>query len=256
MMTAVLDRIAADDPAGGHFQVENRIVGGRKLVDQFLGGRAAVPNSRIAFLQNHHATALESGVVGLDGGGDDIGETHVRDEAAALVHLQQRFLPVLPFGDAHFAGQHAGFDADERNRFGQGEGGAHLFAVFPGLERGGVGNVFGALLRRAALVNRRQAKIARQAACGRARVHPGQLKRDQRQRQVLRPGDEPAVFRIQESRRDAAFVEVRQETGFCRRPFVRIAAAVGDQPGDRPARDPARSLHQHLQIRNGRQSAT
>ncbi len=110
----VLDRVAADDPAGGHFQVEDRIVGGGKLVNEFLGRRAAVPYARIAFFQNHHATALELGVVGFDGGRDDVGETHVGDEAAAFVHLQQRFPALLPFGDAHFARQHAGLHAHER----------------------------------------------------------------------------------------------------------------------------------------------
>ena len=132
------------------------------------------------------------GVVGIHGGGDDVGEAHVGDEAAALVHLQQRFPAVLPFGHAHLAGQHAGLDAHERNRLGQRKRGADLLAGFAGLERGGAGDVFGALLRRAALVNRRQAEIARQAARGRAGVHPRQFKRDQRQRQILWPGDKPA----------------------------------------------------------------
>ena len=117
-------------------------------------------------------------IVGIHGGGDDVGKAHVRDEAAALVHLQHRLLAVLPFRDAHLAGEHSGFDADERNRLGQRKRRAHLLAVFARLERRGAGDVFFALLRRAALVNRREAEIAREAAGGRAGVHPRQFKRD------------------------------------------------------------------------------
>ncbi len=97
-------------------------------------------------------------------------------------------------------------------------------------------------------MNRGQAQIARQTARGRARVHPGQFKGDQRQRQILWPGDESAFFRVQERGGDAAFVEVRQKTGFVRRPVVRVAAALGHEPGDRPARDATRGLHEHLQV--------
>ena len=133
-------------------------------------------------------------------------------------------------------------------RFGERERGADLFAVFARLQRRGGGDVFRALLRRAALVNRRQAEIARQTAGGRAGVHPRQFKRDQRQREIFRPGDEPALFRIEKRGGDAALVEVREQRGLVRRPFVRIAPAVGDEPGDRPARHAARGLHEHLQF--------
>jgi hypothetical protein len=63
-------------------------------------------------------------------------------------------------------------------------------------------------------MNGRQAEIARQAARGRAGVHPGQFKRDQRQRQILRAGDKSALFRVQERGGDAALVEVRQQAVF------------------------------------------
>jgi hypothetical protein len=43
----------------------------------------------------------------------------------------------LPFGDAHLAGQHAGFHAHERNRLGERKRGADLFAIFARLERRG-----------------------------------------------------------------------------------------------------------------------
>ena len=48
---AVLDRVAADDAAGGNFQIEHRIVRRGKLVDEFFRRRATIPNSRIAFFQ-------------------------------------------------------------------------------------------------------------------------------------------------------------------------------------------------------------
>ena len=116
------------------------------------------------------------------------------------------------------------------------------------LERRGAGDIFVALLRRAAFVNRREAEIARQAARGRAGVHPRQFKRDQRQRQIFRPGDETAVFRVQKRGRDAAFVVMLEQAIFLRRPLVRIASARGHQPRDRPARHAARRLHEHVQF--------
>jgi hypothetical protein len=95
---------------------------------------------------------------------------------------------------------------------------------------------------------RREPQVAREAAGGRAGVHPRQLKRDERQHQIFRAGDEPALFRIQKRGGDAAFVVVLEQAVFLRRPFVRIAPAGGDKPGDRPARHAARRLHQHVEF--------
>ena len=47
---------------------------------------------------------------------------------------------------------------------------------------------------------------------------------------------------------DAALVEVGQKARFVRRPFVRIAAPLGNEPGHRPARYAAGALHEHLQF--------
>ena len=46
-------------------------------------------------------------------------------------------------------------------------------------------------------MNGREAEVAREAAGGRAGVHPRQFKRDERQRQIFGAGDEPAQFRVQ-----------------------------------------------------------
>ena len=167
----------------------------------FLVGVPRSQSAGVGFFEDDHATALDARVVGIDGGGDDVGEAHVGDEAAALVDLQHRFLAVLPLGDAHLAAQHAGFDADKRDRLGEGEGGADLLAVFAGLGRSGQRHVVGALLRRAALVDGGEAEVAGQAAGGGAGIHPGQLEGDQGQGEVLRAFDEAAVLRVPGTRR-------------------------------------------------------
>ena len=118
----------------------------------------------------------------------------------------------------------------------------------PGFDRRGGGDIFGALLRRAALVNRGQPEVAGQAARRRPGVHPRQLERDQRQREIFRPGDKPALFRIEKRGGDAAFIEMRQQAAFFRRPLVGIAPAAGDQPRDRTARHAARGLREHLEV--------
>ena len=111
----------------------------------------------------------------------------------------------------------------------------------PGLTGAAAGNVFGALLRRAALVNGREAEIARQAARGRAGVHPRQFKRNQRQRQIFRPGDEPALFRVEKGGGDAALVEVREQAAFsgvhsCElRPPLATSRATGPRATPRAA---------------------
>ena len=85
---AVLDGVSAHDAAGRNLQVEDGIAGGGELVNQLLGRGSAVEDALVALFQNHHATALDARVVGVDGGGDEVGEGDVGDEAAALVHLQ------------------------------------------------------------------------------------------------------------------------------------------------------------------------
>src|ERR1035441_6153356 len=54
---------------------------------------------------NHHAGTLDAIVPGIDRSGNEIGEAHVGDEAAALFHVQERLLAVRPFRAANFAPQ-------------------------------------------------------------------------------------------------------------------------------------------------------
>ena len=107
----------------------------------------------------------------------------------------RRLFAFLPFGDADLAAQHAGIHADVRDRLGQAESAAPGLTVFARLRRRSRLHV----VRRAA-----QACRARESApapgirpgCGRrAGIHPCQLERDQRQREVLRPRDESALLR-------------------------------------------------------------
>ena len=120
-----------------------------------------------------------------------------------------------------------------------------LFARF---HRRRGGDIFRALLRRAAFMDGRQAEIAGQTAGGGPGVHPGQFKRNHRQRKIFGPGDETALLRVKKSGGDTAFVKVREQRGLVRRPFVRIAPAAGDEPRDRPAGHVARGLNEHLQF--------
>ena len=245
---AVLDRVTADDAAGGHAEIENRVPGRGKLMDEFLRGCAAVPGARIPFLEDDHATALDALIVGVHGGDDHIGEPHVGDEPAAFLDLQHGFPSVLPFGDADLAGEHARFDAGEGQRFGEREGGADLPAVFPRFDGRGASEVRRALRGGAALVDGREAQVAGQAAGGGPGIHPGQFKSDEREHKVFRPGNVPAVLGIEECRGDPAFVEGGQERGLFGRPVVGIAGAARDQPRHRPARHAPGGLHEHLQF--------
>ena len=213
--------------------------------------RVGVPRSKVpgvGLFQDDHAGALDARVVRFHGGGHEVGETHVGDEAAALFHLQHGLLALFPFGDPHLAAEHAGFDAHVGDGLGEAEGAAPGLAVFPGLGRGGERHVTVALLLGAALVDGREGEAAGQAAGGGAGVHPGQFEGHQRQRQVLRPLDEAALGRVHEHPGDAGFVEGLEQRLFVRRPLMGVAGARSHQPGHRSARHGADGLHQHLQV--------
>ncbi len=211
-------------------------------------GGAAVEGALVGLFENDDATALDARIVGVDGGGDEVGEGDAGDEAAALVDLQQRLLAVFPLGDAQLAAQHAGVDADVGDGLGEREGAAPGLAVFTGLRRSGERLVAGDLLRRAALVDGREREKSGQAGGGRAAIDPGQLKGREAEREILGPDDEAAFFRLHEGRGDAGAVEGVEHLVLGRGPLVGVALAGGHQAGHRAARHAARRLHQHLQV--------
>ena len=179
----------------GTLQAEDRVARGGELVDQFAGGRAAVEGAGVGLFEDHHAGALDARIVGFDGGGHEVGEPHVGDEAAALLDLEHGLLALVPLGDAHLAAEHAGLDADVGDGLGEAEGAAPRLAVLAGLGGGAAGHVVVALLGGAAFVDGGEREASGQAAGGGAGVHPGEFERDQRQRQVLGTFDEAALRR-------------------------------------------------------------
>ena len=84
---AVLDGVSAHDAVGRHFQAENGVAGRGELLNQFFGWGSVVESALVGFFEDHHATALDARVVGGDGGGGEVGEGDVGDEAAALFYL-------------------------------------------------------------------------------------------------------------------------------------------------------------------------
>ena len=245
---AVLHGVSADDAAGRHFEIENGIAGGRELVHELFGRGAAIERARVSLFQNHHATALDARVVGVHRGGDKVGEGNAGNEAAALVNLQHRFLAVFPVGHAHLAAHHAGVDAHVGDGLSQCEGAAPGLAIFTGLRRSGELLVAKDLLRRAALVNWRERQKSCQARSRRAAIHPRKLEGRETEREILRPDDESALFRLHEGRSDARAVEGVQHFILGRGPLVRVALAGRHHAGHGSARHAARRCHKHLQV--------
>ena len=62
------------------------------------------------------------------------------------------------------------------------------------------------------------------------------------------PSMKPPCAGVHEDAGDAGFVEGLEQGVLLGRPFVSVACACGYQAGDRPARDGANRLHQHLQV--------
>ena len=215
-------------------------------MDEFLCCSAAIPDAGVVFVKNDHAARFNPRVGRLDGGGDKVRIAHVRDEPAALVHLQQRFLAIFPVGNAHFAVEQASLDTDIWQRFGQRERAAPGFLAGLGAS---VAHVKLTLRRRAAFVNRCEREIAGHAAGRRAGIHPRQLEHDQRVHKILRAFEVTALRRLHERAGQAGFVIGFEQFILLGRPIVRIAFAFRDEPGDRPAGDAARGLHEHLQIK-------
>ena len=213
---------------------------------QLFGSGAAIERARVSLFQNHHATALDARVVGVHRGGNKIGERNAGNEAAALVHLEHRFLAVFPIGDAHFAAHHAGVDAHVRNGLGQREGAAPGLAVFTRLRRSGELLVAGDLLQCAALVNGREREKSCQARGRRAAIDPREFKGRETEREILGSDDEAALFGLHEGRGDARTVEGVEHFILGRGPLVRIAFAGRHHAGHGSARHAARRCHKHL----------
>ena len=245
---AVLHRVPADDPARRNTQAEDRIARGRQLVDELLRGRPPVVRPGIGLLEDDETGGLDARVAGVDRGGDEVREPHVRDEPAALLDLEHRLLPLLPLRDAHLPGEHAGIDADVGDGLGERERGAPGPAILAGLRWRGERHVVAHLLRRAALVDRRQPQEPGERARRGARVDPGELERGEREGEVLRPRDEAALLRIHERRGDAGRVVVGEELVLALGPLVFVPPTLRHEPRDRAARDAARRLNQHLQV--------
>ena len=173
---AVLDGVSADDAVGWNLEVEDGVAGGGELMNQLFGGGSAIEGAGVAFFEDDDATALDAGIFRHDGGGDEVGEGDVGNEASALVDLQQGFFAGVPIGNADASAQHAGVNADVGNGLSETEGTAPGFSVFAWLRRGGEGLVAGDLLPGAALVNGGEGEEAGEACGGGSAIDPGELK--------------------------------------------------------------------------------
>ena len=87
-----------------------------------------------------------------------------------------------------------------------------------------------------------------EAAGGGSGVNPRELKRGQRQRQVLRSSEVAALFRIHEHRGDAGLVEGVEQRRFFGGPFMGAAKTLGDESRHWAACHLTGGLHQHLQV--------
>ena len=212
-------------------------------MDQFFCRSAAVPEAGIVFVEDDHTARFNPRVGSFHGGGDEIGVAHIRDEPAALVHLQEWLLTVFPLGHPDFAIEQAGLDADVGQGFGQRKGAAPGFLAGLGA---GVAHVEIALFFRAAFMDRREREIASHRTGGGAGVHPGQFKYNQCVDEVLWTFDISTLGRIHEGAGQAGFVVSLQQFVFLGSPIVGVALALRDETRDRTARHAAGRLHKHL----------
>ena len=245
---AVLHGVAADDAAGRHLEAENRVSGRGKLVDHLARRHAAVIDAGVGFLEDHDAAAFDARIGAVDGGGREVGEAHVGDEAGALVYLEHRLFALRPLRHADLAAEQAGLDADVGQRLGEAEGAAPDLPLLAGLRRHAARHVGIALRLGAALVDGREREVAGEAAGGGAGIDPGQFVGDESEHEVLGALDEAALLRIHEAGRDAGLVERLQQAGLLRRPVMTVAGARGHQAGHDTAGHGSGRLDQHLEV--------
>jgi len=117
------------------------------------------------------------------------------------------------------------------------------------LRRRGESLVAADLLLRAALVNRRQGEKAGEAGCGGSAINPGKLERGEREGEVFRTDNETAFLRLHEGGSDAGAIKGFHHFALGSGPLVRVAFPGGDQARYGSARDIARRLNEHLQIK-------
>ena len=122
---------------------------------QLAGRGAVVKDAGVGLFKDHDAAGLDARVGGVYGGGNEVGEAHVGDEATALFDLDHRLLAVFPLGDGDFAVKHAGIDTDVGDWLGEAECSSPRLAIFAGLGGGTQAHVVGLLFRRAALMDGR-----------------------------------------------------------------------------------------------------
>ena len=185
-----------------------------------------VPRSKMPGSPSSRMTTqlpLMRGSSELHRGGDEVGEGDAGNEPAALVHLQQRFFTLLPFGDADAATHHAGIDADVGNGLGEGEGAAPGLAIFTGLRRGSESLVVRNLFARAAFVNGGESEKAGEAGSGCSAVNPGEFECGQGQREILGPDNESTFFRLHEGGGNAGAIEGLEHLVLRGGPFVGVA---------------------------------
>ena len=210
--------------------------------------RATIEDARIALFQNDHAASLDSVIARVNRGGHEVRESNVGDESAALLHLEDGFLPGFPLDDAHLAVEHAGVYADIGNRLGQAESAAPRLAILARLRGSRKFHVTILLLRGSALVNRSQGQTSGEAGGGSASVHPSQLKGHKRQREVPGSRNESTLFGIHKDRRNARLVKSFQHLRLGGGPLVGIAATLRYQASNRTPGNGSNRLDQHLEV--------
>ena len=245
---SIFNVVATDDPAGRDAQVEDRIAGGRQLMNHFSRHRPAVKNAGIALFENHHATALDALVAGIHRRRNKIRKADIGNETAALFHLKDGLFSRLPVDDSNLAVEHARIHTHIGDGFGQTECSPPGLAIFPGLRRSRKFHVVTLLLRSAPLMNGSQRQATSQTRRCSASIHPGQFKRNQRQHEILGTREQSTLFRIHEHRRDSRGIEGFEQLRFRISPLVRVSPAAGHQTRNRTARHLPGRLHQQLQI--------